>query len=489
MKTGTNRRDFLRETSLLGAGLAGFGMMSTLRAAEDEPAQAARADTASSGAAQPFVVGIIGTGGRGQQVAAGFAASPGVSVKYLCDVDDAMLAKGQSAVAKRLAATRPATKKPRERDSESTTGAPPSPPASLTPPAAPPPAQPSSPSHVGPTGVKDFRRVLEDDAVHAVTIATPDHWHAPAAILALKAGKHVYVEKPCSHNPREGELLLQAARKYNRVVQHGTQRRSWAGVIKAIQAVRGGQIGNVRIARAWYAADRASIGRGKGVPVPPNLDYAMWQGPAPERPYRDNLLHYHWHWFWHWGTGELGNNGVHFLDLCRWGLGVDYPKRVTSAGGRYFFSDDQETPDTQTATFEFGDKMIVWEHRSCQPRGIDGERSGVSFHGDKGTILITGNGFKLFDPKDKLVDSTEEKADIDAAHIADFVDAARRGRRPNADIEDGHKSTLLCHLGNIALRAGRTLNVDPKNGRITGDGDAETRFWAREYRPEWEPKV
>ena len=168
---------------------------------------------------------------------------------------------------------------------------------------------------------------------------------------------------------------------------------------------------------------------------------------------------------------------------------MDYPKRVTSAGGRYFASDDWETPDTQTATFEFGDRMLLWEHRSCQPRGLEGDTSGTSFHGDKGTLVIVENGFKLFDLKDKLVHVANDKRDIDAAHFADFVDAARTGRRPNADIEEGYKSTLLCHLGNIAIRSGRALDIDPKTGRLANASEADAKFWTREYRPGWEPTV
>jgi predicted dehydrogenase len=225
------------------------------------------------------------------------------------------------------------------------------------------------------------------------------------------------------------------------------------------------------------------------VAVPSGLDYAMWQGPAPERPYQDNLLPYNWHWFWHWGTGEMGNNGIHFLDLARWGLGVDYPKRVTSAGGRYFFKDDWETPDTQTSTFEFGDRMILWEHRSCQRHAMEGDTSGVSFQGDKGTLIMLDNGFQVYDQKDKLLHTVNDKVEIDPAHFADFVDAARKSRRPNAPIEEGYKSTLLCHLGNIAIRSGRALKIDPTNGHILDDKDAADRFWGREYRSEWEPKV
>jgi predicted dehydrogenase len=402
-----NRREFLRDVTILGAGAAGLGMASSLRAAPD-------AKTGSGASAEPFVMGIIGTGARGQTVAANFASTPGVVIKYIADVDDGMLAKGIASVEKRLAKLGGATSKPAKGDDKDEAKA------------AAKAAEPTSkPAAAKPMGVKDFRRILEDKSVQAVAIATPDHWHTPAAILAIKAGKNVYVEKPCCHNPREGEMLVEAARKYNRVVQHGTQRRSWSGIMKGIAAVRGGEIGTPHFARAWYATTRTSIGRGKGAAVPSGLDYELWQGPAPERPYVDNLLPYNWHWFWNWGTGEMGNNGVHFLDLARWGLGVDYPKRVTSAGGRYFFADDWETPDTQTASFEFADRMIVWEQRSCQPRPIEGTRSGVSFHGDKGTLVIVDNGYKLYDPKDKLLHEVTEKYEPDKDHFADFVSAAR----------------------------------------------------------------
>jgi predicted dehydrogenase len=458
MNDRTNRREFLRDVTILGAGIAGLGVTSELLAADEPTGDAAAAPKAAGVPAdKPFVMGVIGTGGRGQTVAANFASSKGVAVKYVCDVDDTRLADGVASVEERL--------------------------GSLTQSSS---AKPIFPS---PTPVKDFRRVLDDEAVQAVAIATPDHWHTPVAILALKAGKHVYVEKPCCQNPREGELLVEAARKYNRVVQHGSQRRSWSAVGKAIKAVRSGELGKIHFARCWYAVDRKPIGRGKGAPVPKGLDFAMWQGPAPERPFQDNLVPYNWHWFWHWGTGEMGNNGIHFLDLARWGLNVDYPKRVTSAGGRYAFDDDWETPDTQTATFEFGDKMILWEHRCCHPHGLDGTGYGVAFHGDKGTLVINENAYKVFDRKDKVLESVEEKRDIDSAHFADFVDAARKGRRPAADIEDGYKSTLLCHLGNIAVRSGRTLNTDPKNGRILDDKETADKYWSRDYRPEWEPKV
>src|SRR5690349_11768459 len=180
--------------------------------------------------------------------------------------------------------------------------------------------------------------------------------------------------------------MIQAARKHNRVVQLGTQRRSTPGVIEAVGKVKNGAIGKVLFSRGWYNNTRPSIGHGKTAPVPSWLDYTLWQGPAPERPYKDNLIHYNWHWFWHWGTGELGNNGIHALDVCRWGLGVEYPYRVTAGGGKYRHDDDQETPDTLVTTYDFGDKEITWEGRSWHPRGFEGSQFGIAFYGDQGTM-------------------------------------------------------------------------------------------------------
>ena len=236
--------------------------------------------------------------------------------------------------------------------------------------------------------VNDFRELLDSKDVHAVVVATPNHWHAPAAILGCAAGKHVYVEKPCSFNPHEGELLVAAARKHKRHVQMGNQRRSYDVVIEAMKMLKEGVIGRAYLAKAWYFANRPSIGSAKPGEVPKGLDYALWQGPAPAKPYQSNFLHYNWHWFWHWGNGELGNNGIHPIDLCRWGLGVEYPIRVSSTGGRYHFTDDQETPDTNNVTFDFPDrKTITWEGLSCQtaPGGPPFE---VLFYGDKGSLTV-----------------------------------------------------------------------------------------------------
>jgi predicted dehydrogenase len=423
-----NRRDFLKQTSILGTGIAVLGGATPLRAA---------------GANDKLLVGVMGCNGRGMAHINGFLSIPNVEIAYVCDVDNRAIAKGIAAVAKKQDRT--------------------------------------------PQGVSDFRRVLDDKNVDILTIATPNHWQAPATILACAAGKHVYVEKPASHNAREGELMVAAARKHKRHVQMGNQRRSWPWVIEAMQALHAGEIGKVRFARAWYTNKRAGMGKGKPAPVPEWLDYALWQGPTPERPFKDNVIHYNWHWLWHWGNGELGNNGVHSLDLARWGMGIDLPRRVTSGGNRYHFDDDQETPDTNVVTFDFGDKGVVWEGQSCDPRGFEGAKFGINFYGENGSLALAGTDVKVYDLNDKLVREIKGKGD-DVLHFANFVDAIRDGKKLNAEIEDGQKSTLLCHLGNIAWRTGSTVDFDPRANKIVNNRKA-AQFWGREYRKGWEPKV
>lgn len=338
-----------------------------------------------------------------------------------------------------------------------------------------------------PKGAKDFRRLLEDPSIDAISIAAPNFWHAPATILACSAGKHVYVEKPGSHNAHEGELMVEAARKHHRHVQMGNQRRSMPIFVQAIQELRGGVIGTLRFSRCWYDSARGTIGKGKTAPIPATLDYSLWQGPAPERPYVDNLVHYNWHWRWHWGGGELANNGIHTLDLARWGLGVEFPQRVTCQGGRYHFQDDQETPDTILATYDFGHCGITWDGSSCHPR-TEEHHPLLTFYGDGGSLSLNGNQYTLWDTTGKKI-RTESGSASDVHHFANFVDAIRDGARLNSEIAVGQKSTLLCHLGNIAWRTQSTLSTDPATGRLQKPTREQTALWTREYRAGWKPKV
>jgi len=420
------RRAFTKRTSIVAFGLAAAPLVPGVRAA------------ASPG--ETLRVAVLGMG-RGSDHIRALQQIQNVEVAYIVDVDDARLAKG----AKLFDTT------PRR-----------------------------------PKTAKDFRRVLDDKSVDALFIATPNHWHAPATIMACAAGKHVYVEKPGSHNAREGELMVEAARKHKRVVQMGAQRRSWPGLIEAVARLREGAIGKVLSARCWYSNARASIGRGKQVPVPEGLDFSMWQGPAPERPYIDNLVHYNWHWRWHWGGGELANNGIHALDVARWGLGVEVPLRVTCNGGRYHFNDDQETPDTTLATFHFGDRGIHFDGSICNPRGSD-KLPFVEWYGESGTLANEGNGYKIYDAKGKVTGQGTGPAG-EKGHIENFLDSVRGNARPNCEIAVGQTSTLLCHLGNIAYKTGGAVRADPETRRLRGNSEAET-LWGREYRAGWEPKV
>ncbi|UII79433.1 Gfo/Idh/MocA family protein [Flagellimonas sp. CMM7] len=356
--------------------------------------------------------------------------------------------------------------------------------------------------HIGyvPKVEKDFRKILEDKEVDAVFIATPEHWHAPMAILAMQAGKHVYVEKPCSHNPHENQLLVAAQNKYGKKVQMGNQQRSAQTSIAAVEDIRNGIIGNVYKGEAYYSNNRGSIGTGNKVSVPKTLDWNLWQGPAPREDYRDNVHPYNWHWFRTWGTGEIHNNGTHEIDICRWALGVDLPESVTSFGGKYTFNDDWEFIDNQQVTYKFSDdKFITWTGHS---RGImkpERPGRGVTIYGSKGSIELSRNFYKLYDLGGNPVKFQFEKSQsattntqgiggLDVDHVANFFNAIRKDESLKADINDASVSTMLCHLGNMAQDAGHTLKIDTTTGEVLND-DAVMKNWKREYEQGWEPKL
>jgi len=403
------------------------------------------------------IVAVMGVNSRGAYHAGKFAGIPGVEVAYLCDVEDGAIKKG-------LDAMKGATRIPKIE--------------------------------------KDIRKLVAKTDFDALVIAAPDHWHAPAALLGVSNGKHVYVEKPCSHNPNESEILIQAQAKYGKLIQVGSQRRSFPTLIEAVKQVRAGLIGNPYMAKGWYTNSRKPIGVGKVIPVPSTLDFNLWQGPAPRKDYKDNLVHYNWHWFWHWGTGEACNNGNHELDCCRWFLGVDFPTKVTSAGGRYAYKDDWETPDTQIASFEFGNqKTISWEGRSCNSYPIEGNGRGFIIYGDKGTLVnFGGEDYKVYDASNKLVkeikssmkvdpnNTVSASGDADLYHLNNFIDSIRGESTITAPIAEGHKSVMLCHLANISQRTGSNLHIDPNNGHIIGNPEAE-KLWSRSYEKGWEMKL
>jgi predicted dehydrogenase len=438
MDSSLKRRDFLKATGAIGlASLANGG--------------------AAFAANEKVVVAVVGLHSRGKNLIEGFAGYKNSEVKYVVDVDTRYFGD--------------ALKKAAEFQKKK------------------------------PDTLQDFRKALDDKDIDAIAIAAPDHWHTPMAIMALQAGKHVYVEKPCGHNPAEGELLIKAQEKYGLKVQMGNQRRSLPVCQQMIQEIKDGLIGNVYYANTWYTNNRAPIGFGKEVAIPDSLDFELWQGPAPRTAYRSNIHPYNWHWFWRWGTGEALNNGTHEIDVARWALGVDFPVRVTSAGGRYHYvgKDDWEAYDTQTISIEFEEgKCISWEGRSCSKYTPHGDGRGVTISGSEGAIEYLSDRYTVFDNAGKLVKEVGKGAKADTANTSDpglkdnhqgnLVDAIRGEAKVNSPIQEGHKSVLLCQLGNIALRSGSMLNIDPKNGHIIKNKEAQ-KLWSREYEPGWEPKV
>ncbi len=401
-------------------------------------------------------VAIMGVNSRGGYLAVKFAEAENTKVTYICDVDQRAIDKTVQAVYEKY--------------------------------------------DYKPKGEKDIRKVLESKDVDILVIAAPDHWHAPASIMALQAGKHVYVEKPCSHNPREGELLVEAQKKYGKIVQMGNQQRSSYESIEAVQLIHKGIIGRAYYGKAWYANTRGSIGIGKPAPVPDWLDWDLWQGPAPQKEFKDNIVHYNWHWFNNWGTGEILNNGTHEVDICRWALGVDYPVKASSNGGRYQFKDDWEFYDTQTASFDFADdKTINWEGRSCNGTKFYNRGRGAAIYGTEGTAIIDRNGYEIYDKTNKLIKEAKagtENAtmnitgggDLDKLHIANFLNAIRNGEKQNSPIDEGNKSVTICQLGNIAQRRGHSLQINPENGKIINDSKA-MKMWGRKYEKGWEVRV
>ncbi len=350
-----------------------------------------------------------------------------------------------------------------------------------------------------PTTDGDYRKILDAKDVDVITIALPDHWHAPMAILGLQAGKHVYVEKPSSHNPREGELLIEAQKKYGKLVQVGDQQRSSDYTIKVIQQIHDGLIGDPYYAKAWYVNKRKSMGYGQPAAVPATLNWELWQGPAPHSEYKDNIHPYNWHWLTRYGTGETLNNGTHEVDVCRWALGVEYPNRVTAAGGRYNFKDDWQFYDTLDTNFEYDGKMINWEGRCCQGMKIYNRERGSSILGTKGSILIDRDGYELYDWNGKKTDEfktgkqtsstdTIGRDSMTDAHFLNLINGIRHGDKLNSPIPVANISVTMLQLSNIAYFTKHELTIDPKNGHVLNDPEA-MKLWGRTYEKGWEVKV
>jgi predicted dehydrogenase len=423
----TSRRTFLRHTATIVSA-----------------ASLTTAAKLSQGAEETVTVGVIGPGGMGTGHLRLLLARKDVRVKYVCDPD----AQRAAAAAKLVE------------------------------------------QHGGSAAaVDDMRRVFDDKSVDAVWIATPDHWHVPAALLALDAGKHVYVEKPVSHNLREGQLLRQAAQRTGRKVQVGMQSRSSAHVREAVAAIQAGEIGEVLVAKAWNSQRRRSIGHAAPSEPPPHLNYDLWLGPAPYRPYQSNLLHGIWRWWYDFGTGDMGNDGVHDLDLARWGLGVTtQPTTITGLGSKFFFDDDQQFPDTQYCVFQWdGDgrvghkRQLIFEQRIWSPYFQEGYENGNAFYGTKGVLILgKAGGWHIIGEKNAPGRKMSGTVDL-PAHHQNFLDAIRNNAPLACDAEVGHLSASLAHLGNIACRVLRTLHFDPVRERMVGDDEAD-RLLRRTYR-------
>lgn len=468
--SGFSRREFL-ERSMMAAAAAAMGAEAGL------PREALAAEP-RSGANDQFRIAVCGVKGRGLEHINQWASMKDVQVAAIVDIDENVIDGPMKTVAKKGGNT--------------------------------------------PAYYQDFRKMLEDKSIDGVSIATCNHTHTLIAINSVIAGKHVYVEKPLSHNIWEGRKLVEAARKYRRVVQHGTQSRSGGGFRKAAAFLAEGKLGPIKVSRGLCYKRRKSIGKMADAPVPKGVDYNLWLGPAPERPFNPNYFHYNWHWHWETGNGDIGNQGVHEMDKARWFLGKNtLPVRVTSIGGRFGYEDDGQTPNSQIVVFDYGDSQLLFEVRGLETDKYMGELIGNIVHCKEGYLAGT-TAFDLKGQKLKMDAPDDGRA---TNHFRNFIEAAKAEKPEmlNAEVLDGHLSAALCHLGNISyrlgelrpitkedpftceegneafgrmrahlaengvdlsktqLRVGRTLSFDPKTERFVGDPEAD-RLLTREYR-------
>ena len=431
-----SRRGFIKGATGLTAGaVLGLGVLK-------------RSTAAWAGANDRIRVAVIGTKGRGRSHISELGALEGVEITTICDIDENISAEKAKWMVQDLKFKQPKIE-------------------------------------------FDLRKVLDDKEIDVVSIATPNHWHSLAGIWACQAGKDVYVEKPCSHNVWEGRQLVEAARKYDRIVQHGTQSRTAPAIREGMRKLQEGIIGDIYMAKGLCYKWRDTIGKKPDAPVPAGVHYDLWIGPAPERPFSENRFHYQWHWQWAYGNGDMGNQGVHQMDLARWGLGVGLPTRINAMGGHFMFDDDQETPNTLLVSFSYPDqgkkgKMLVFETRhwisnhECDLEKGSGNEVGNLFLGTDGYMVMDGSGYKTFLGRNQEPGPARDEG---GDHFANFIEAVRTRKREilHAEVEEGHLSSALCHLGNISYRLGRTLTFDPKSERFVGDSEADAML-TRDYR-------
>ena len=411
VKEAINRRQFLTRTCSGAAGAASVVGLSV-----------ANAQNAASNRVR---VGVIGVRTQGRELAGELAGFADVEIAALCDIDQGVLAEAATAIA---------TKTESEKSIRQ---------------------------------VDDYRRILDDRTIDAVVIATPDHHHAVMAAAACAAGKDVYLESPLGRSLTEGESIVTAARQHRRVVQTGIEERSGAHFQSAVALLQAGGIGDVRLAKAWVMHRRKPIGRRASETEPHDVDYQAWLGTAPQRPFQPNRFHHNWRWFWDYGQGELGAWGVHFLDVARWGMAVDWPNTVTASGARLYLQDDRETPDTLNVEYRFqnargvGEKIIQWEHRQWSGHGHEGRTAGVAFYGDNGTLVVDRGGWKVYDRRES---PTADGSSSLKPHLRDFIDAVKTRGETAASVEIAHISSGLCVLGNTAYRLGQPLQINPQSG-------------------------
>ncbi len=421
------RREFLENSMFAAAAAAAAGSVGS---------QAFSADAPSGSANERLRVAVIGVRGRGGEHISQYLKRKDVEIAVICDADSAVGEQRCESIGKSTG------KKPQF--------------------------------------VQDMRKVMDDDSIDFVSIATPNHWHALASIWAIQAGKDVYVEKPVSHNVSEGRRIVDFARKHNKIVQTGTQCRSMGGTIEAIEYVKAGKIGDVKVARGLCYKPRGSIGARGKYDVPSSIDFDLWTGPAAMQALERPKLHYDWHWVWNTGNGDLGNQGIHQMDIARWGLGVDgLGKTVQSYGGRLGYSDAGETANTQVTTHDYGDKQLVFEVRGLKTDDLRGAKVGVIFYGTDGYVVLDSYQHgAAFDPNGKLVQ--EFKGGDDNLHFDNFIKAVRSRNHEdlNADIEQGHLSSALCHLGNISYRLGEPIAADEAKSRLAGNPETQ-ETWER----------
>jgi len=444
-----NRREFLQDSAAIGAA-AGLSVLRPERLAAQSAASAARVP----GSNDRIRVGLIGCGGMGQTDLRDFLKNPRVQCIALCDVDDSQSAATRAWVT--------------QQDGQN--------PDLIT---------------------RDFRSVLDRKDIDAVIVGTPDHWHALPTILACQAGKDVYVEKPLSISIGEGRAMVTAARKYNRIVQMGTQQRSALHFAEAVEYVRSGKLGQIRLVRAWaYQGWMGNIPKVPDGDPPSGVDYDMWLGPAPKRPFNKNRFHFNFRWYWDYSGGLMTDWGAHMIDIANWAMGVKAPTCAMSAGGKFGFPDDaEETPDTQQALWSYPGFTMLWEHATAVDRGPEARDHGVAFHGNNGTLVVDRGGWEVNPEVVKVNGKSQYKLaafprqqvvndQSHLAHVNNFLDCMRSRELPRSDVEIGHNSMIACHLGNIAFRLGRQICWDAGSETIVSDAEA-AGYVTRAYRAPW----